>query len=312
MVSSAILSQFLWFNSEIQIGNKSVFFSSFSERNINFVGQLFKTDGAVKPWKQLQEEYGLASKLKFKWLQLIHFLLKPWIEQIFIDSRNSINLAIQDHHLTKKHQIFCLNKLDSKELYNIQLLPNFLKPTSQAYFENIFAGHVFEWDKIYILPRIVTTDSRIRIFQYKSLHNVLYLNKKLFEFNKINSPECSFCKWEEKTTIHLFHICRRTQALWTQLTSHLNRHLDLPHLIPYSAIFGFLDMSNKDYLIVNHLLLLFKYYIYKPRDRKHLVFETLVKNIKNIYDIEKNLADHDPHKKTKFLKKWQSIECAIR
>ena len=31
LVPSAILSQFLWFNSQIQIGNKSLFFSSFSE-----------------------------------------------------------------------------------------------------------------------------------------------------------------------------------------------------------------------------------------------------------------------------------------
>ena len=49
LVASAILSQFLWFSSQIQIGNKSVLFSSFSEQNINFVGQLFKTGGAVKP-----------------------------------------------------------------------------------------------------------------------------------------------------------------------------------------------------------------------------------------------------------------------
>ena len=65
MVSSAILSQFLCSNSQIQAGNKNVFFSS-SEQNINFVGQLFKTDGSVLPWKQLQEEYSLANKLKFK------------------------------------------------------------------------------------------------------------------------------------------------------------------------------------------------------------------------------------------------------
>ena len=223
-----------------------------------------------------------------------------------------INLAIHYYHLIKKHKILCLNKLDSKELYNIQLLANSLKPTSQAYFENVFAGHAFEWDKIYILPRIVTTDSRIRIFQYEILHSVLQLNKKLFEFNKINSPECSFCKCEEEATVHLFHSCRKTKALWTQLTSHLNRHLNLPYLTPQNAIFGFLDISNKDYLIVNHLLLLFKYYIYNARDRKHLVFEALMKNIKNIYDIEKDLADQDPHKKTKFLKKWQSVESTIR
>ena len=99
---------------------------------------------------------------------------------------------------------------------------------------------------------------------------------------------------------------------WAQLTSYLNGHLNLLHLTPQSAIFGFSDISNKDYLIVNHLLLLFKYYIYNVRDREHLVFEALMKNIKNIYDIEKNLADQNNHKKTKYLKKWQSVECAIR
>ena len=96
------------------------------------------------------------------------------------------------------------------------------------------------------------------------------------------------------------------------INSHLNGHLNLPHLTPQRAIFDFLDISNKDYLIVNHLLLLFKYYIPNARDRKYLVFEALMKNIKNTYNIEKNLADQDPPKETKFLKKWQSVECTIR
>ena len=102
-----------------------------------------------------------------------------------IDSGKSINLSIQDHHLIKKHQIPCLNKLDRKDLYNIQLLANFLKPT---------------------LPGIVTTDSTIRVFQYKILLNVIYLNKNLFQFNRISSPECCFCKYEEETTIQCFFI----------------------------------------------------------------------------------------------------------
>ena len=100
------------------------------------------------------------------------FLTKALDRTNIFNSRSSINLAIQDHHLIKKHQILWLNKLDSKELRNIQLLANFLKPTSQVYFENVFAGHIFEWNKIYILPRIITTDSRIQIFQYKILRNV--------------------------------------------------------------------------------------------------------------------------------------------
>ena len=80
-----------------------------------FVGQLFKTDGAVKPWEKLQEEFDLINKLKFKWIQLIHSLPKLWIEKIYFDSGNSISFAIQDHHLVKKYQIPFLNKLDCKE-----------------------------------------------------------------------------------------------------------------------------------------------------------------------------------------------------
>ena len=74
LVPFAILSQILLLNSQFQVGNKRVFFSSFSERNINFVGQMLKTDGIVKAWKQLQEKFGLANKLKFKWIQIIHSL----------------------------------------------------------------------------------------------------------------------------------------------------------------------------------------------------------------------------------------------
>ena len=97
----------------------------------------------------------------------------------------------------------------------------------------------------------------------------------LFTINKISSLECSFSKCEEETTIHLSHICRKTQALRTQLTSHLKRHLNVPHLTPQSATFDFLIISNKDYLIISHLLQLFIYYNYNERDRKHLSFKVL-------------------------------------
>ena len=77
-----------------------------------------------------------ANKLKFKWIQLIHSLPKPWMEQVIIDSGNSIKLAIQGHHLIVKLQILCLNKLDSKELFNIQLLNLILKTSSQGMILN--------------------------------------------------------------------------------------------------------------------------------------------------------------------------------
>ena len=50
MTPSCVLSQFLWYNSYIKNDNKAIYLKFFSTRNINFVTQLFDTDGSVKNW----------------------------------------------------------------------------------------------------------------------------------------------------------------------------------------------------------------------------------------------------------------------
>ena len=60
----AILFQFLWFNSNIEIDNKSIFISDFASKNINFVGQIFHGNGKIKSWDYIKSEYILESKLK--------------------------------------------------------------------------------------------------------------------------------------------------------------------------------------------------------------------------------------------------------
>ena len=53
---SAILSQFLWFNLNIKIDNKSIFVSGFASKNINFVGQTFHENGKAKSWDYIKSE----------------------------------------------------------------------------------------------------------------------------------------------------------------------------------------------------------------------------------------------------------------
>ena len=67
----------------------------------------------------------------------------------FTESIN--NLAIQNHHLIKKYQIFYLNKLNSATLYEILIDANKIKPTSQTYFENLLQNFKHDWLSIYLL-----------------------------------------------------------------------------------------------------------------------------------------------------------------
>ena len=54
-----LLSEFIWFNSNIKVDSKSVHFSFFSDKSLNFIGQLFNDNGNTKPWKDIIIEFHL-------------------------------------------------------------------------------------------------------------------------------------------------------------------------------------------------------------------------------------------------------------
>ena len=90
---SSILPMFLWYNIYIQIDEGDVYLSKFSQNNLNFVSQLFNTNGSIKTWYLLKQEYDLQNKSYFQWLQLINSIPEKWkltIKQSSSDAKNLI------------------------------------------------------------------------------------------------------------------------------------------------------------------------------------------------------------------------------
>ena len=75
---SCILSSFLWYNKNILISNKPIYFKHFSNNNLNYVTQLFDDTGNTKEWMKLKHEFNLNNNLYFKWMQLIHSIPQKW------------------------------------------------------------------------------------------------------------------------------------------------------------------------------------------------------------------------------------------
>ena len=152
------------------------------------------------------------------------------------NSENIKNLVYQDDHLMKSHQIYCLNKLNSKEIYSILIESDDSKPSFQLYYKNVFRNSNLDWKTVYVLTRIATKDSRLWVFQYRLLNNVLYLNKILFRFRKIDSSFFSFCKMIDETLLHLFYNYTKTKLLWDQLKEFISNKtlsiLLLRHKVP--------------------------------------------------------------------------------
>ena len=90
--------------------------------NLNFVGQLFDADGKLKPREWVKHQFLLKNNMQFQYRQIALVLPQHWKETIKQFAGNLNNLYIQDYDLKKCSTIYNLKKLNSQELYHMQLL----------------------------------------------------------------------------------------------------------------------------------------------------------------------------------------------
>ena len=156
---------------------------------------------------------------------------------------------------------------------------NFLHP------KNIFP--IFS--PVYRLLHKVSLDTNLLMFQYKILNNILYLNKHLFILNQKYTKLFLYCRLQDKKTNHIFVTCKFAIKLWSDLKDFCQCSFDLPVSNPQSATFGFFGIDSDLFILLNHILLLYKYYIYLSRDCLNFSFAALFKNIYKLFDLKKNI-----------------------
>ena len=107
----------------------------------------------------------------------------------------------------------------------------------------------------------------------------------------------------DETPLHLFYDCKKSKLLWNQLKEFISDEtLSFPSLTPQSALLGHIDLSD-DYLLINHLILIYKFYIYNSRNRGYLNIEHLKAIIDKTKRIEEEISKHELKKRSKCLMK---------
>ena len=92
-----------------------------------------------------------------------------------------------------------------------------------------------------------------------------------------------------------------------QLKYTLWNNLIFPISTPQSAIFKIWYLDTNEHLILDHLLLIFKIYVYITRTSSYLNISHLLIYIKGIKDSEKKLCKNDAKGRKKFNKKWKNV-----
>ena len=65
-------------------------------------------------------------------------------------------------------------------------------------------------------PRKCTlnTYSRLREFQFKLLHGIVYTNHHLFRFGFVQNNLCAYCNKEDETYRHVYFECENASFIW--------------------------------------------------------------------------------------------------
>ena len=207
---------------------------------------------------------------------------------------------------------FDLSLVMPKSLYNAFKIAKQTPPSAQKRFQDQFPDVQFDWNEIYSLSLKVSLETKIREFQYKVLNrDIVFTNENFLKIKMINSPQCTFCKNEIEFLEHLFSNCEITRSFWVALRSWLMEcNINLEPSSVFNVLIGIFN-AGEDFVIVNNLILVAKFYIYrcklyavKPAMRVLKIKIGAIHNIEGRIAFMRNKVEfHD--------KKWEKIKCCL-
>ena len=204
-----VLSEHLWFNRLHKISNKPFIFYPFESMGINHVANLFIDQHPI-PWISVKSKFNLVEKLHFKWFQLVKVISDKWANIMKTGTRSIQDLNNEKFSIMINSSHVSITQLTSKCIYMHIVNKIATVPTAQRWFkknlkpEQYQDSYDFDWNKIYMLPRKSTPDSRTCVFQYRLLSNVLYINNQLFKMKLVETPLCSLCNNFTESALHFF------------------------------------------------------------------------------------------------------------
>ena len=199
----------------------------------------------------------------------------------------------------------------SKQIYQLFLQKKQIPPTAKQKLTDKYPNTAINWQKVYSLAFQTTLESKIREFQYKILNCIVFTNEKLSRIGLVESPSCTFCQEVAESVEHLLFSCKISSDFWKHVLSWLrDNHVLVGTIDESDLILGKFDIVN-DFILINHILLLGKFYIYSRRCLNSVpTLRGFVARTRRVYNIELHIA-REKNKLLAHFQKWEKLINAL-
>ena len=205
-------------------------------------------------------------------------------------------------------KLLCQDKRGSRRFYNILIGDKNPTLPIQSWVNSIGNITQEEWNNINIQTKKIK-EVKLKDFQFKINNHIIVTKSFLLKINKIDDDRCSYCNRDTETKLHLFFYCNKVKEFWSTLQNWLQTEANITvELTIKHALFP----CKTNNTLLNHLLLLARYFIYKRKFSSNFItLETFLGYVKTKYQNEKYIAKLHNNQE-KFNAKWSNISHALQ
>ena len=272
-----ILTQYLWYNQFLKIGNTVQFYQDLNSCGITQVRdiycikekRLFKLDEII-------EIYGPNFNY-MHYMSIINAVPKKWLSTLKKSNEISVTetmleTSIRSPRITKwvyQQKILQYNcKIGYVDLARVKWSVELNANLAQD-----------QWHHIRMQAFILSPNTKLQSFQFRFLSGRITTNSMRSRYEAI-SPLCTFCKQKIETIQHLFWECEQVKKLWGCLQRWFSYMLRLEIQINREDIF-FCSYTGQFNQLVNTVYLITKQYIYAAKCMdKQLSYVTVMQKIR--------------------------------
>ena len=273
---------YIWFNSNIKIQNKLLYYKPWYEKGITYVKDLLDQNGNFLNYNEFITKYDINVDF-LKYYGLINKI------------RNVISRNGRASNNDKTLHIVLSVKSASKYFYR-QLLDSLNKHKERncfKFWEQKTGNRDINWETIFNRIYCTTIDTKMRNFQYKLVHNIFPDNRTLKKMGVIDDDKCNFCNDQRDSLTHYIWFCPIAQQFWNLIKIWMESLFTIHFEFSLTNIlFG--DQFVSDFSqnnLINLILLISKHYLHCCKWTKNDPNLSILKEkVKQREKLEKEIA----------------------
>ena len=288
-----ILKESLWWNSNIKIGNKPIFWQRCYDSDIRFIRDIWNEDKKeFYSLEEINQKYGPDINF-IQYHGIKQAISKEWVQELGQNKNEKEHTDIRELlHSTKLLYRRCVGN-EKLVIMKYQKWKKEIEGLKMEYDD--FVRRIININK-------TTISVKLRSFQYRLLVFAIITNVHMFYYKIRENKLCTFCNNYDETIKHLFFECKKVELIWRKISQLINKGIDLR----YETIV-FNSVTQRDNAVENCILLITKHYIYRSRClNERLSYEACKKYIKEYHDIEEQIA-YQKDKHQLHALKWSHV-----